>query len=116
MGRHNHGFQLAGLDAAIWLGNAVGVVLVGMGMRPSLLNRLGGASLEDGSNGVCLRHYAQPKAWADGTRSGRVNTNWPRGVEPGLETLPMAVRTDRATGSGDEARAGRRLESTRVER
>jgi hypothetical protein len=49
MGRHNQGFHFADLTVAIWLGNAVGVVLVGMGMRPSLINRLGGESLEDGS-------------------------------------------------------------------
>jgi hypothetical protein len=48
MGRQDQGFQLADLDAAIWLGNAVGVVLVGIGMRPSVSNRLGGESLEDG--------------------------------------------------------------------
>ena len=49
MGRHNQSFHFADLTEAIWLGNAVGVVLVGMGMRPSHLNRLGGESLEDGS-------------------------------------------------------------------
>ncbi len=52
MGRHNQGFQLAELDAAIWLGNTVGVVLVGMGMRPSLLNRLGGDSLDGLERGI----------------------------------------------------------------
>jgi hypothetical protein len=49
MGRHSQGFQVADLTAAMWLGNAVGVVLVEMGMRSSLLNRLGAESLEDGS-------------------------------------------------------------------
>jgi hypothetical protein len=59
MGRHNQGLHFADLTEAIWLGNAVGVVLVGMGMRASHLNRLGGESLEDGSECVRLRHYAQ---------------------------------------------------------
>ena len=49
MGRHNQGFHFTDLTEAIWLGNAVSVVLVGMGMRRSHLERLGGESLEDGS-------------------------------------------------------------------
>jgi hypothetical protein len=54
MGRHNQGFQFADLTEAIWLGNAVGVVLVGMGMRPSHLNRLGGKSLDGSRNGYVV--------------------------------------------------------------